>query len=112
MHGGRAVFAPSEHFAEVSYCVADLCCGSAGELAADGCGVRAGWRASPAAGVNCGTSGLKLVDSKDPEHSLLLQKLTSTPPCGSPMPLGSGQSGLRDDQLACIKAFVFKLAGR
>jgi hypothetical protein len=64
----------------------------------------------PAAGVHCATSGLLLVDSQQPEHSLLLAKLTEQPPCGSPMPLGSGPAGLTQTQLDCIAQFVATLA--
>jgi hypothetical protein len=66
----------------------------------------------PAAGVFCKASGLRLVDSRDPERSLLLLKLSETPPCGSSMPLGSGPSGLTSAQLDCVRSFVHTLAAR
>lgn len=66
----------------------------------------------PAGGPICKSSGLKLINSAMPEQSLLLLKLTPNPPCGSPMPLGSGPSGLTQAQLDCVKAFVHQLAGR
>jgi hypothetical protein len=66
----------------------------------------------PAMGVNCGKTGVKLVDSQNPEQSLILLKLTTSPPCGSPMPLGSGPSGLKPEQLTCIHDYVVNLAGR
>lgn len=66
----------------------------------------------PAMGVHCGKTGMKLVDSKNPEQSLILLKLTTSPPCGSPMPLGSGPSGLKPEQLTCIHDYVVGLAGR
>jgi hypothetical protein len=64
----------------------------------------------PAGGVYCRESGLLLVDSRQPERSLLLAKLTEQPPCGAPMPLGSGPSGLGEDQLACIAGFAAGLS--
>jgi hypothetical protein len=66
----------------------------------------------PAAGTDCGKTTLPLVDSQRPERSLILQKLSEAPPCGSPMPLGSGPSGLTQDQLSCIQAFVRAVAAR
>lgn len=66
----------------------------------------------PAMGIHCGKTGMKLVDSKDPEQSLILLKLTTSPPCGSPMPLGSGPSGLKPEQLTCIHDYVVRLAGQ
>ena len=66
----------------------------------------------PAASISCGKSGLHLVDSRDPERSLLLLKLSETPPCGPAMPLGSGPSGLTKAQLDCVGSFGRTLAAR
>jgi hypothetical protein len=65
----------------------------------------------PARGVDCSSSGLRIVDSRQPARSLLRLKLSETPPCGSPMPLGSGPSGLTPQQLGCLDAYVDTLAG-
>ncbi len=63
----------------------------------------------PAAGFECADSGLRIVDSEQPQRSLLLLKLSEAPPCGSPMPLGSGPAGLTTAQRACIDGHVQRL---
>ena len=65
----------------------------------------------PARGNHCASSGLRIVDSQQPARSLLLLKLSEQPPCGSPMPLGSGPAGLTARQRACLDDYVAALAG-
>ena len=45
-----------------------------------------------------------LADPADPEGSLLYQKLSPTPPCGSPMPLA--RPALSDEDTACVLAWI------
>jgi len=45
-----------------------------------------------------------LADPANPEASLLYQKLSATPPCGSPMPLA--RPALSDDDVACVLAWI------
>ena len=66
----------------------------------------------PAAGPFCAEQGFKLIDSADPDNSLLLLKLSVDAPCGSAMPLGSGPAGLTDNELACMQSYVHDLASR
>ena len=49
-------------------------------------------------------NGKPLVVAGDPEQSLLLQKLSSAPPCGGQMPLGG--SPLTDDQQAMVRSWI------
>ena len=92
--------------------VASGCSGSSGCEPQPFGAVTIGQADVPAMGVHCGKTGMKLVDSKNPEQSLIVLKLTTSPPCGSPMPLGSGPSGLKPEQLTCIHDYVVGLAGR
>lgn len=48
---------------------------------------------APAQGPACAPTGLLRVDPGHPETSLLYLKLTSSPPCGSRMPLEYGCAG-------------------
>jgi hypothetical protein len=50
-------------------------------------------------------SGKKLIDTKDPDKSVLYGKLTEPPACGLRMPVGTP---LSDDQIECVRAFVAK----
>jgi hypothetical protein len=107
---GGACNAPSDVFPVT--CASIVCHeGNANKLDLLSPGVEQRLLDVPAMGVHCGKTGMKLVDSASPEQSLILQKLTTSPPCGSPMPLGSGPSGLKPEQLTCIHDYVFKLAG-
>jgi len=45
-----------------------------------------------------------LADPANPEASLLYQKLSPTPPCGAPMPLG--RAPLSDEDAACVLAWI------
>jgi hypothetical protein len=49
--------------------------------------------AAPAQGPACAPTGLQRVDPGHPETSLVYLKLTSSPPCGSRMPLEYGCAG-------------------
>jgi hypothetical protein len=48
-------------------------------------------------------SGKKLIDTEDPDKSVLYGKLTDPPACGLRMPVGAP---LSDDQIECVRAFV------
>jgi hypothetical protein len=52
-------------------------------------------------GIGCTAT---LADPSDPEASLLYQKLSPTPPCGSPMPLA--RPALSDEDAACVLAWI------
>lgn len=52
-------------------------------------------------GIGCTAT---LADPSDPEASLLYQKLSPTPPCGSPMPLA--RPALSDEDVACVLAWI------
>jgi hypothetical protein len=52
-------------------------------------------------------SGKKLIDTTDPDKSVLYGKLTDPPSCGLRMPVGTP---LSDDQIECVRAFVAKPA--
>lgn len=52
-------------------------------------------------GIGCSAT---LADPADPEASLLYQKLSPTPPCGSPMPLA--RPALSDEDAACVLAWI------
>jgi hypothetical protein len=45
-----------------------------------------------------------LADPADPDGSLIYQKLSPTPPCGSPMPLA--RPALSDEDVACVRAWI------
>ncbi len=45
-----------------------------------------------------------LADPANPEASLIYQKLSPTPPCGSPMPLA--RPALSDEDVACVLAWI------
>jgi hypothetical protein len=45
-----------------------------------------------------------LADPANPEASLIYQKLSPTPPCGSPMPLA--RPALSDEDAACVLAWI------
>lgn len=49
-----------------------------------------------------------LVDSKNPDESLVYQKLKPNPPCGSRMPLTGHY--LSDSDTACVRAWMVSLA--
>jgi hypothetical protein len=50
-------------------------------------------------------SGRLLIDTKDPDKSILYGKLTDPPTCGQRMPIGTP---LSDDDIECVHAFVAK----
>lgn len=50
-------------------------------------------------------SGRLLIDTKDPDKSILYGKLTDPPTCGMRMPIGLP---LSDDDIECVRAFVAK----
>jgi hypothetical protein len=52
-------------------------------------------------GVGCASI---LADPANPESSLIYQKLSPTPPCGSPMPLA--RPALSDEDAACVLAWI------
>ncbi|HEX2674669.1 MAG TPA: hypothetical protein VHM25_27525 [Polyangiaceae bacterium] len=52
-------------------------------------------------GIGCSAT---LADPANPEASLIYQKLSPTPPCGSPMPLA--RPALSDDDVACVLAWI------
>ncbi len=54
---------------------------------------------------DCGD--LLLIDSTDPERSYLLNKVSSQPECGTPMPVAGSLSA---DDLACLEAWVTSMA--
>ncbi len=54
---------------------------------------------------DCGD--LLLIDSTDPERSYLLNKVSSQPDCGTPMPVAGSLSA---DDLACLQAWVTGMA--
>jgi hypothetical protein len=55
--------------------------------------------------TDCGNG--KLIDSMAPSSSVLLEKLTSSPPCGRQMPIGDS---LSDSDLQCLSAWVDRIA--
>lgn len=52
-------------------------------------------------GIGCSAT---LADPANPEASLIYQKLSPTPPCGSPMPLA--RPALSDEDVACVRAWI------
>ncbi len=52
-------------------------------------------------GLGCNAT---LADPGNPEASLIYQKLSPTPPCGSPMPLA--RPALSDEDVACVLAWI------
>lgn len=52
-------------------------------------------------GIGCAST---LADPANPEASLIYQKLSPTPPCGSPMPLA--RPALSDEDAACVLAWI------
>lgn len=52
-------------------------------------------------GIGCSAV---LADPANPEGSLIYQKLSPTPPCGSPMPLA--RPALTDEDVACVRAWI------
>jgi hypothetical protein len=52
-------------------------------------------------GIGCSAT---LADPANPEASLIYQKLSPTPPCGSPMPLA--RPALSDEDAACVLAWI------
>ena len=52
-------------------------------------------------GLGCAST---LADPANPEASLLYQKLSPTPPCGSPMPLARPE--LSEEDAACVLAWI------
>jgi len=52
-------------------------------------------------GIGCSST---LADPANPESSLIYQKLSPTPPCGSPMPLA--RPALSDEEAACVLAWI------
>lgn len=52
-------------------------------------------------GIGCSAV---LADPANPEASLIYQKLSPTPPCGSPMPLA--RPALSDDDVACVLTWI------
>ncbi|MEI9942515.1 MAG: hypothetical protein WDO69_35320 [Pseudomonadota bacterium] len=55
----------------------------------------------PGTGTGCVST---LADPTNPEASLIYQKLSPTPPCGSPMPLA--RPALSDEDVACVLAWI------
>jgi hypothetical protein len=55
----------------------------------------------PGTGTGCVST---LADPTNPEASLIYQKLSPTPPCGSPMPLA--RPPLSDEDVACVLAWI------
>ena len=53
------------------------------------------------AGIGCAST---LADPANPEASLIYQKLSPVPPCGSPMPLA--RPALSDEDAACVLAWI------
>jgi hypothetical protein len=51
-----------------------------------------------------GCSGAMLIDSKQPDASLLLKKLAPSPPCGYQMPMGG--TPLTTDEQRCVSDWV------
>ena len=60
--------------------------------------------ASRVVGVTGTGCSVTLADPADPEASLIYQKLSPTPPCGSPMPLA--RPALSDQDAACVLAWI------
>ena len=52
-------------------------------------------------GIGCASP---LADPANPEASLIYQKLSPTPPCGSPMPLA--RPALSEEDAACVLAWI------
>ncbi|HEY0468177.1 MAG TPA: hypothetical protein VGC79_28455 [Polyangiaceae bacterium] len=52
-------------------------------------------------GIGCAST---LADPANPEASLIYQKLSPTPPCGSPMPLA--RPALSEEDAACVLAWI------
>ncbi|HYQ44209.1 MAG TPA: hypothetical protein VER11_19640 [Polyangiaceae bacterium] len=52
-------------------------------------------------GIGCSAI---LADPANPEASLIYQKLSPTPPCGSPMPLA--RPALSDEDVACVLTWI------
>lgn len=53
--------------------------------------------------VTCGGKG-PLIDTDNPEQSVIVQKVDGTPPCGGQMPLGAAP--LTEDEVACIVDWI------
>ncbi len=70
-------------------------------LAAEGLLERLG--DAPATGSGCGDSGALLLDTADPESSLIYGKLLNPPACGARMPLGVP---FEEDEIDCIRRWV------
>ncbi len=72
----------------------------------------------PATGISCkpdagaggagGQAAYLLVDTANPEESLMYTKCLDAPPCGSQMPL-IGADKLDDEQLACLLEWISSL---
>jgi len=60
--------------------------------------------ASRVVGVTGTGCSVTLADPDNPEASLIYQKLSPTPPCGSPMPLA--RPALSDRDAACVLAWI------
>jgi hypothetical protein len=58
-------------------------------------------------------AGRRLIDSEDPEASFLLERLEPDPMCGDEAVLRMPADGnhLDADEMACVRAWVFALAG-
>jgi hypothetical protein len=54
--------------------------------------------------MGCG-GGDKVFDTANPGASLVITKLTASPPCGGQMPLTSPGS-ITADEIACIQEFI------
>jgi hypothetical protein len=63
------------------------------------------WADEPAAG-GCASNGTPIFDTEDPSQSLVILKLGSSPPCGTPMPFGTQGNVISDDDIACIEEFI------
>lgn len=60
-----------------------------GVVASGHCAASADGGSDAGASCGCFASGLERVKKGDPEHSLIVLKLSGSPPCGEPMPKGA-----------------------
>jgi hypothetical protein len=60
--------------------------------------------ASRVVNVTATSCNVPLADPSNPDNSLLIQKLSPSPPCGAPMPIG--RAALTDEQTSCLKAWI------
>jgi len=65
----------------------------------------AAWVNEPTNSPGCSSDGV-VFDTADPSQSLVILKLGSSPPCGSPMPFGTQGNVLSDADIACVEEFI------